>query len=74
MIEENNKMRCVAAVDIKKGEKLAITYVELIMPGVLRRNLLKKVRKVISIECVQEDFVLQGVQHNNESFYFHPAA
>ena len=47
MIEDNNKMRCLAAIDIKKGEKLAITYVELIMPGVLRRKLLKKVRKIV---------------------------
>ena len=49
MIEDNNKMRCIAAVDIKKGEKLAITYVELIMPGVLRRKLLKKVKKLPKI-------------------------
>ena len=37
------KMRCIAATNIAKGEKLAITYVDLIMPGVIRRKQLKEV-------------------------------
>ena len=41
--ESNNTMRCIAAKDIAKGEKLAITYVDLIMPGVVRRQQLYKV-------------------------------
>ena len=42
-LESNNTMRCIAARDISKGEKLAITYVDLIMPGIVRRQQLKKV-------------------------------
>ena len=41
--ESNNTMRVIAARDISKGEKLSITYVDLIMPGVVRRQHLKKV-------------------------------
>ena len=42
-LEDGNKIHCIASRDIKKGEKFAITYVDLLQPGTIRREILKKV-------------------------------
>ena len=42
-LEANNKMHCIAATNIKKGDKLSISYVDLFEPGTIRREILRKV-------------------------------
>ena len=44
-IANDNKIQVFAAKDIKKGEKLSISYVDLFQPGLIRREILKKVHK-----------------------------
>ena len=41
--EGGNLIHCYASRDIPKGEKLSITYVDLLQPGLIRRDVLKKV-------------------------------
>ena len=42
--ENGFQIRCYAARSIKKGEKLSNTYVDLFLPGLIRRDILKKVK------------------------------
>ena len=42
-IGANNKMQCIAATNIKKGEKLSITYLDVLQPGFIRREILSRV-------------------------------
>ena len=40
---QNNKIKIMAIKDIVAGEKLAITYVDVVLPGLIRRDILRKV-------------------------------
>ena len=42
-IGANNKIQCIAASNIKKGEKLSITYLDVLQPGFIRREILSRV-------------------------------
>ena len=42
-IGANNKIQCIAATNIKKGEKLSITYLDVLQPGFIRREILSRV-------------------------------
>ena len=42
-LKGGNKIECYASKDIKEGEKLAITYVDLLQPSCIRKSILKKV-------------------------------
>ena len=43
-LKDGHTIRCYAARDIRKGEKLNTTYVDLFLPGLIRRAMLKEVR------------------------------
>ena len=42
-IGANNKIKCIAATNIKKGEKLSMTYIDVLQPGFIRREILSRV-------------------------------
>ena len=42
--ENGFEIQCYAARSIKKGEKLSNTYVDLFLPGLIRRDILKQVK------------------------------
>lgn len=43
-INHGHQIKCYAAKNIKKGERLSTTYVDLFLPGIIRRDILLKVR------------------------------
>ena len=47
--QDGFQIKCYAAKNIKKGEKLSTTYVDLFLPGLIRRDILQKVRILRSI-------------------------
>ena len=46
-LSEGNVIKCYAARDITKGEKLATTYVDLFLPTLIRKDILRKVSPTI---------------------------
>ena len=43
-ISEGNHLQCKAAVDIQMGQKLTVSYIDPLIPSIIRQKILKEVR------------------------------
>ena len=43
-ISQGSNLQCKAAVDIKCGQKLTVSYIDLLLPKMIRQKLLQEVR------------------------------
>ena len=42
-ISEGNHLQCKAAVDIQMGQKLTVSYIDLLIPSIIRQKILNEV-------------------------------
>lgn len=53
-INHGHQIKCYAAKNIKKGDRLSTTYVDLFLPGIIRRDILLKVRVCFSFALIYD--------------------